>query len=593
MDQAPKNRTSDFRILGNLVSLIWTEAGGHFRLRLLGAVLLILATAAFNAATPVFFKQIVDGFANSNLQSMLGVPLLLIAAYTGCQWIARICAELRWTAYGRIEQRIQRRLAVLFFDHIHGLSLRFHLARRTGALQQIVGNGLLGYCLVFHNMMFVIVPLAFELFIVSVILTKFYHWTFLLVFLVTAVLYILTSVIGIERQRIPQRAANAANVDAFARATDSYLNYETIKYFGTEARIREEFDRALMRAETGWSQFYSIRSIVGLIQSLWLTFGLAATVTLAACGVAAGTMTIGDFVLVNAYILQLIRPLENLGFAYREIKTGITYVENLLDLLVERAEVTDGPNSHPLRPGPGEVVFTEVSFTYGDRKPVLNKASFRIPAGHIVAMVGPSGAGKSTIFKLLFRFYDVTDGRIEIDGQDLRDIRLASLRASIAVIPQDVALFNDTIAYNIGIGRPSCGQDEIERAARLAEIHDFIDSLRDGYNTIVGERGLKLSGGERQRVAIARAVLKLPRIYIFDEATSALDEETEHRIQRNLKSVFAGATVLVIAHRLSTIEQADNILVVSGGRVVEYSREEGLLALKGTYAGMWEQNRSV
>lgn len=588
MDQAPKNRTSDFRILGNLVSLIWSEAGGHFRLRLLGAVLLILATAAFNAATPVFFKQIIDGFTNSSLQSALAVPLLLIAAYTGCQWIARICAELRWTAYGRIEQRIQRRLAVRFFDHIHGLSLRFHLARRTGALQQIVGNGLLGYCLVFHNMMFVIVPLAFELFMVSVILTKFYQWTFLLVFLVTAALYILTSVIGIERQRIPQRAANAANVDAFARATDSYLNYETIKYFGTEARIREEFDRALMRAESGWSQFYSIRSIIGLIQSLWLTFGLAATVTLAARGVAAGTMTIGDFVLVNAYILQLIRPLENLGFAYREIKTGITYVENLLVLLVERAEVTDGPNSNPLLQGPGEILFTEASFSYGDSKPVLNKVSFRIPAGHRVAVVGPSGAGKSTISRLLYRFYDVTDGRIEIDGQDLRDITLASLRASIAVIPQDIALFNDTLGYNIGIGRPVCAHEEIEKAARLAEIHDFIASLPDGYNTIVGERGLKLSGGERQRIAIARALLKQPRVYVFDEATSAIDEETERRIQRNLKSNFADITTVIIAHRHSTFEQADKILVVSDGHVVEYGRDEGLLALGGIYAGMWE-----
>jgi ATP-binding cassette subfamily B protein len=287
-------------------------------------------------------------------------------------------------------------------------------------------------------------------------------------------------------------------------------------------------------------------------------------------------MSVGDFVLVNAYILQLIRPLENLGFAYREIKTGITYVENLLDLLAQRTEVIDLPDSHPLRPGPGEVVFTDVSFAYDDGEPVLNEASFRIRGGSCVAIVGPSGAGKSTLSKLLFRFYDVTAGRIEIDGQDLRDVRLASLRASIAVIPQDIALFNDTIAYNIGIGRPGCGREEIEQAAKLAEIHGFIVSLPDGYDTMVGERGLKLSGGERQRVAIARAVLKRPRLYIFDEATSALDGETERRIQHNLKSALAGATTMIIAHRLSTVEQADEVLVISGGQVSEYDRDKGL-----------------
>src|SRR3984893_9295960 len=521
MTKAPTNRSNDIRILRDLLSLIWFELGVPLRLRLFGAILLILATAAFNAATPVLFKQIVDGFASPGLGSGAGDAIILIGAYVAGQWLARICAELRWNVSGRLEQRIQRRLAIRLFDHIHERSLRFHVARRTGSLQQVVGNGLLGYCLVFHNMMFVVVPLAFELAMVGGVLTDFYQWPFLTVFLLTAMLYIFTSIIGVERQRVPQREANAGYVDAFARATDSYLNYETIKYFGAERQIREQLDRSLIAAESGWSKYYLIRTVIGLVQSLWLMLGLAATVALAARGVRAGTLTVGDFVLVNAYMLQLTRPLENLGFAYREIKTGLTYVENLVELVDEGPEVKEAPPAHPLLLGPGEIVFQGVSFAYDDCKPVLAGASFRLPANRSVAVVGPSGVRKSTLSRLLFRFDDVTDGRIEIDCQNLRYVTLSSLRAAIAVIPQDTTLFNDTIAFNIGIGRPGSSQQEIEEAARLAEIHDFIVSLSGGYETMVGERGLKLSGGEKQRVAIARAVLKRPRLFVFDEATSA------------------------------------------------------------------------
>lgn len=569
MHQTQKNRTSDIRIFGSLLTLIWSEAGRHFQLRLIAAIFLILATATFSAVTPLFFKHLVDRFSDLNSHPAVVFPILLIAGYIGCQWSARIFAELRWAVYGGLEQRIQRRLAIRIFDHIHCLSLRFHLTRRTGALQQIVGNGLLGYCLIFHNLMFVIIPLMLELILVSSILMNFYQWPFLLTFLVTAVLYIFSSIAGIKHQQIPQRAANTANVDAFARATESYINFETIKYFGIEHKIREEFDGALFRAESGWSRFYWTRSAIGLIQSLWLTIGLTVTVTLAASGVMAGTMTMGDFVLVNAYILQLMRPLENLGFAYREIKTGITYVENLLELFSERAEVTNAPHAKPLRPGPGEILFRGVSFSFGNGNLVLNKAHFKISAGHRVAVVGSTGAGKSTLSKLIFRFYDVSDGQIEIDGQDVRKVTLESLRASIAVIPQDIVLFNDTIAYNIGIGRPDCAQEQIEQAARLAEIHGFIVSLPDGYETLVGERGLKLSGGERQRVAIARALLKQSRIYIFDEATSALDNETERRIQHNLKNALAGVTIIIIGHRRTTVDDVDEILMVSNGSVTK------------------------
>lgn len=579
MHQTQKNRTSDIRIFGSLLTLIWSEAGRYFQLRLIAAIFLILATATFSAVTPLFFKQLVDQFSDLNSHPAVVFPILLIAGYIGCQWSARISAELRWAVYGGLEQRIQRRLAIRIFDHIHCLSLRFHLARRTGALQQIVGNGLLGYCLIFHNLMFVIIPLMLELLLVSSILVNFYQWPFLLTFLVTAVLYISSSIAGIKHQQISQRAANTANVDAFARATESYINFETIKYFGIEHKIREEFDGALLRAESGWSRFYWARSAIGLIQSLWLTIGLAATVTLAASGVMAGTMTMGDFVLVNAYILQLMRPLENLGFAYREIKTGITYVENLLELFSERAEVTNASHAKPLRPGPGEIVFRDVSFSFGNGNLVLNKASFKISAGHRVAIVGSTGAGKSTLSKLIFRFYDVSDGQIEIDGQDVRKVTLESLRASIAVIPQDIVLFNDTIAYNIGIGRPDCVQEQIEQAATLAEMHSFIVSLPDGYETLVGERGLKLSGGERQRVAIARALLKQSRIYIFDEATSALDNETERRIQHNLKNALAGVTIIIIGHRRTTIDDVDEVLMVSSGSVTKCNLNDNFLGV--------------
>ncbi len=549
--------TQDLRILRLLLPLLWRQADAALRWRLAATVVLILATALLNAAAPLAFKALVDDFSAAGAAAPVALPLLLVGDYALIQFLARAVAELRWVGYGRLEQRIQGRLLLLLFDHLHGLSLRFHLSRKTGGLQQVVGNGLLGYRLILFHGLFVVLPLALELALIGAVLLGFYPSAFLVIVLATTALYVLSFVFGAERQRVPQRAANQAYIDAFARAGDSYINYETIKYFGAERRVRDAFAAEIGRGVDGWSQFYTLRTLIGVAQAVWLATGLGIIVLLAARNVVTGTMTLGDFVLVNAYMIQLWRPLENLGFAYREMKMGLTYVEQMLELIDEETEIADTAAAKPLPEGPGDVVFAHVGFAYDDRRTVLAEVSFRIPAGRTVAVVGPSGSGKSTLSRLLFRFYDASRGTISVDGRTLPSVTLSSLRAAIAVVPQDTPLFNDTLLYNIGIGRAGAERAAVEDAARLAEIHDFIAALPDGYDTVVGERGLKLSGGEKQRIAIARAVLKRPRIFVLDEATSALDSRTERAIQRNLLAVSRGTTTLIIAHRLSTVIHAD------------------------------------
>jgi len=586
-----RSRAQDLRILRLLLPLLWRQADAALRWRLAGSGALILLTAVLNAAAPLVFKVLVDALPVPG-GVVPALPAFLVVDYALVQWLARAIGELRWFTYGRLERRIQGQLLLLLFDHLHGLSLRFHLGRRTGGLQQIVGNGCLGYRLILFHGLFTVLPLGVELALIGGVLLGFYPPAFLAIVLATAALYVASFVIGVERQRAPQREANKAYIDAFARAADSYLNYETIKYFGAERRVRDAFAGEIGRGVDGWSHFYTLRTLVGLTQAVCLAAGLGAIVLLAARDAVSGAMTLGDFVLVNGYMLQLWRPLDNLGFAYREMKIGFTYVEQLLELLDEEAEIADAPHAHPLPEGPGEVAFSGVDFAYDSRRQVLSEVSFRIPAGRTLAVVGPSGSGKSTLSRLLFRFYDATGGAIAVDGRAIGDLTLKSLRGAIGVVPQDTPLFNDTLRYNIGIGRSGASDDEIERAARLAEIHDFVTTLPDGYDTVVGERGLKLSGGEKQRVAIARAVLKRPRIFVFDEATSALDSKTERAIQQNLQAVSRGTTTLIIAHRLSTIVHADEILVLVAGRVVERGAHAALLAADGVYAGMWRQQQA-
>jgi len=572
-----------------LLSLLWKELGAGLRLSLIRIVILVLGIAVLSTITPVFFKYLIDRL----VVSPSAIPVLLIGAYIGAQSLGKIGGELRWRIYGRIEQRIRRRLALRIFDHVHTLSLRFHLERKTGALQQVVGNGLLGYCLLLQNALYCVIPLIFELALMGAVITALGKPVFVGILMVTAIMYIAVTIRGINRQQEPQREAAVAQVDAAGVVADSYLNYETIKYFGCEQVIRDRLDQSLKRSEDGWIRYYGRRTTTGLTQTMCLMLALSATLVLATLDVAEGTMTVGGFVLVVSYLMQLLHPLESFSFAYREIKTGITYIEQMLELMNERSEIKALPGETALPPGNGEVEFNKVQFNYYVNSTILHDISFCIPPGRTLAIVGPSGAGKSTISRLLFRFYDVTGGLIKIDGHALNEMTLESIRAAIAIVPQDVVLFNDTLAFNIGIAKPNCSFKEIEEAAKLAGIADFITSLPKGYDTLVGERGLKLSGGERQRIAIARAVLKRPRIFIFDEATSSLDSITERLIKQNIEDLSHNTTTLIITHRLSTIVNADEILVLVDGRVVEHGDHDVLLAQDGVYTAMWRRQQSV
>lgn len=578
---------ADWIIFGDLLSRLWADR--DTRPGLCVVVLLLVAAAAFNAAVPVFYKNLIDHF----VARPAVIPFLLAAAYIGAQGIARACGDLRWRYYGRIEQKMRRAMALELFDHVHGLSLRYHLERRTGALQQVVGNGLLGCCIVLQNFLYVVVPLVFELAMIGGVIAAWGKPLYLVILVATAFLYIAGTIKVVEKQRVLQQEAAAAQIEAAGVATDSYLNYETIKYFDCGSLVRDCLDRSLKRSENGWVGYYERRSITGLTQTLCMSLGLSATVVVAVHDLAKGSLTVGGLVLVVAYFLQIMHPVESFGLAYREIMTGITYVKQMMELLRERPQVRSLPGARVLPPGGGEVLFDRVSFGYECDLPIFQEVSFRIPPGGTLAVVGPSGAGKSTLSRLLFRFYDVTGGHIAIDGHRLGDVTLDSVRNSIAVVPQDTVLFNDTLAFNIGVGRPGCSLEEIRQGARLAGIAEFIESLPEGYDTLVGERGLKLSGGERQRIAIARAALKRPKIFIFDEATSSLDSETERLIQHNIEQLAKGVTTLLIAHRLSTVVHADEILLLAGGRVAERGTHDALLCRGGIYAKMWQRQTQV
>ena len=575
----------------SLLSLVWKQTDRSLRMQVFGTVVLTLGMVTLNATAPVIYRNLVNWFASAPDRTSLVFPVQLAGTYFAIFALARLCGELRWNVYGKFEQGVQHRLSLLLFDHVHGLSLRYHLERRTGDLQQGIFNGLLGYRLVVFNLLLVILPLALTIAFIASVLAAFYPVGFVAIMLPMCGLYIATLFRGVQSQRLLQRSGNNAFQDAYARTTDSYLNYETIKLFGSERIVRDGIDEALIRGEQSFVRFYLLRTVTGLAQSVWLVAWLAATVTLAAYYVMNGTMTVGDFVLVNAYTLQLWVPLDFLGLAYREIRMGQTNVERMLSVLDERSEIRDPPQPLALPPGRGELRFDNVAFSYDAKNPILDLLSFAIPAGRTVAITGPSGAGKSTIARLALRLYDVRSGRITMNGVPIDGLSLKALRDSTTVVPQDTILFNDTLAYNIGIARQGCSASEIEEAARISELHDFILSLPMGYQTVVGERGLKLSGGQRQRVAIARAVLKRAGLIIFDEATSALDSETEHAIQRNVRSALANTTMLIITHRLSTIIDADEIIVLNKGRVSERGHHDALLRKKGLYADMWRRQQ--
>jgi ATP-binding cassette subfamily B protein len=582
----------ELRALSGLFPFLWPRHSLALKLRVIIAIALLVAAKGVNVTVPLIYKRAVDALTPGHAAFVV-VPIMLVVAYGVARVLAQASNELRDGVFSPVEQNAVRQVALATFRHLHALSLRFHLERQTGGLSRAIERGIRGTEFLLSYLLFNFVPTMFEILLVCGILWRFYSVSFALTTLVTVVLYVVFT-FAITDWRVKfRREMNERDAEANTKAIDSLLNFETVKYFANEEHEAQRFDVALQAYERAAVKAQTTLSVLNVGQGIIMSTGLVAVMLLAANGVAQGTMTVGDFVMVNSYLVQLYMPLNVLGMVYRNIKQSLTDLEAMFRLLNVRAEVQDKPGAPAIEAPRGEIRFDHVSFRYDRRRPILHDVSFRVAPGHTVAIVGPSGAGKSTIARLLFRFYDVDDGAILIDGQDLRDVTQDSLRRTIGVVPQDTVLFNDSIRYNIAYGRPGAPEADIFEAARHARIHDFVQSLPDGYRSPVGERGLKLSGGEKQRVAIARVILKEPRILIFDEATSALDTKTEREIQASLEEVSAGRTTVMIAHRLSTVVGADEILVLEAGRIVERGDHAGLLGQGGVYAAMWQRQQEA
>ncbi|HEX3954738.1 MAG TPA: ABC transporter ATP-binding protein/permease [Stellaceae bacterium] len=582
------------RALRGLGPYLWPRNALDLRVRVVLAVLLLVAGKLISIAIPFLYKHAVDALSGgAAARAAIVVPVGAIIAYGLARVMSQGFNQLRDAVFAKVGQRAVRQVALSVFRHIHSLSLRFHLERRTGGLARAVERGTAGIEFLLSFLLFNIAPTLFEIIVVCAILWRLYDWAFALITLLTVVVYVTFTFMVTDWRIRFRREMNERNSEANTKAIDSLLNYETVKYFANESYEAERYDGALRAYEHAAVKSETTLAALNVGQGIIIATGLVGVMILAADGVAGGRMTVGDFVLVNTYLIQLYTPLNFLGVVYRNIKQSLTDLEQMMSLLKVEPEIEDRPAAPALAVTSGALAFRHVDFYYDERRPILGDVDFALPPGATFAIVGPSGAGKSTMARLLFRFYDVQSGAIEIDGQDIRDVSQDSLRRSIGVVPQDTVLFNDTIYHNIAYGRPDASRAEIEHAAELARIHDFIASLPDGYDTMVGERGLKLSGGEKQRVAIARVVLKAPKILIFDEATSALDTKTEREIQTSLAEVATDRTTLVIAHRLSTVVDADQILVLEGGRIVERGHHRELLARGGVYATMWARQQEA
>ncbi len=571
---------ADLRSIGRLFPYLW-----EFRGRVFVALALLIGAKMAAVMVPLVLKEIIDALDKSNASLVL--PLTLIIAYGFLRFASTTFSDLRDLVFGKVTQRAMRRVSLAVFEHLHALSLRFHLERQTGGITRDIERGSKAISNLVGYLLFRITPTVLEILMVAVILLVKLDWVFGLITLVTLIAYIGFTITITDWRTQYVRRANTLDSEAYGKAIDSLLNYETVKYFGNERYEAKRYDVNLAEWEHASLQSQRSLGLLNGAQAATIAIGVTLMVIRAGNGVVEGTLTLGDLVMVNAFLLQMFQPLSFLGVMYREIKQSMTDVERMFTLLLRPKEVEDAPDASALRLHGGEVKFEHVGFAYNTDRTILHDLSFTVPAGKTVAAVGASGAGKSTLARLLFRFYDVSSGSIQIDGQDIRHITQDSLRAAIGVVPQDTVLFNDTIYYNIAYGRPDASRDEVIAAARAAHILNFIESLPQGWDSVVGERGLKLSGGEKQRVAIARTLLKNPAILILDEATSALDTKTEKAIQSELLEIARSRTSLIIAHRLSTVVEADEILVMEAGHIVERGKHPELLALNGVYAHMW------
>jgi ATP-binding cassette subfamily B protein len=592
-------RTGHLAVLRELAPYIWPKGRPDLRMRVVMALIALVIAKAVTLAVPIAYKAVVDllaGQATGAQITAVGLaasPVFLIVAYGVGRVMMVLFAQFRDVWFTVVAQNAVRKLANRTFDHLHALSLRFHLERRTGGLNRVIERGVTGVDTIVRMAVLNSIPTAVELLMISGLIAWYFGWIYVLVVLATVALYVVFTFWASERRIAIRRDMNESDTEAHAKAVDSLLNYETVKYFGNEELEGRRFDASMARYEKAAIRTYTSLGVLNTGQAVIFTIGTVVCMLLAARDVARGTLTIGDFVMINAILMQLYLPLNFMGMVYREIKQGLIDIETMFALLHERPEIVDKPGATPLLVKKGEIKFDNVSFAYDAERPILKSVSFEVPAGKMVAIVGPSGAGKSTVSRILFRFYELASGKVTIDGQNIRDVTQKSLRAAIGMVPQDTVLFNDTILYNIRYGRPQATDAEVREAARLAQIHDFIMTLPQGYDSLVGERGLKLSGGEKQRVAIARTILKSPPILMLDEATSALDSHTEKEIQDALERVARDRTSLVIAHRLSTVVHADNIIVLDQGRIVEQGTHLELLARGGLYASLWARQREA
>ncbi|TWB03762.1 ABCB family ABC transporter ATP-binding protein/permease [Bradyrhizobium stylosanthis] len=588
--------------LAHLWPYIWPGDRFDLKMRVVWSLVLLLAAKLITLAVPFSFKWATDALTGADTAPVaadnwhlwvIASPLLLTASYGAMRIMMAVLTQWRDGIFARVAMHAVRKLATITFIHMHELSLRFHLERKTGGLTRVLERGREGIEVIVRMVILQLIPTIVEVSLLMAVLLWQFDWRYVVATLITVTVYMYYTYIATEWRIGIRRKMNDSDTEANTKAIDSLLNYETVKYFSAEAREAQRYDRSVARYEEASVHTYTSLAVLNTGQAVIFTLGLTATMLMCAIGVRNGTNTVGDFVLVNAMMIQLYQPLNFMGMVYREIKQAIIDIEKMFGVLHREAEIKDAPDARPLAVTAGTVRFEDVRFAYEPTRPILKGISFEVPAGKTVAIVGPSGAGKSTISRLLFRLYDVSGGKILIDGQDIRAVTQDSLRASIGMVPQDTVLFNDTIRYNIRYGRWDASDAEVEEAARLAQIDHFIRMAPKGYETQVGERGLKLSGGEKQRVAIARTVLKAPPILVLDEATSALDTHTEHEIQGALDRVARNRTSLVIAHRLSTIVGADEIIVLDQGRIAERGTHANLLAQGGLYASMWNRQREA